>query len=265
MREILKDLNFQLLSDAKGVYGFGFRSNSQERHEVCLKYAPDITLREDLIKPLTHGEHTNFVFLPLYNTNLSEWINNKKFLESIISHIQTAVIAQRNGVVGSTMSFLFDGTDPEVWEPFPDEFKTYSKEAIAQVEEVISSAYASCVPPDVMSVLGQIPINWRYREYTNMVGSPRFTQLFSVFPVLGFKMMSEAATADLPEERTERAKEMVEEGQNLGRIAEFMKVADAMRSIGIQDADDPVVTSDHFRNYNSHLHNYATNPPTSLV
>ena len=254
--EIQTDLEFQLLTDADGIYGFGFRSKSHQQNENMLEVAPDIILRADLIKPLTHSEHANFVFLPLYNTNLSEWIGNKMYLESIFTHIQTAMIAQRNCVPDNCLSFLFDGTEPEAWEPFPDEYETYSKEAIAQVEKVISSAYASCVPPDVMPVLAQLPINWRYRAYTHMAGSQRFTQLLSVFPVLAFKLMSEAASADLPDGTRERAKEMVEEGQKLGKIADVMKVATAMQRISIQDADDSFPMMGHFCNYNSHLQNY---------
>jgi hypothetical protein len=254
--EVKTDLDFQLLTDAKGVYGFGFRSKSHQQNENLLKFAPDIVLRRDLIEPLTHGEHTNFVFLALYNTNLSEWISNRKFLESIFSHIQTAVIAQRNGVIGNCLSFLLDGTEPEAWEPFPDEFEAYSKEAIAQVEKVISSAYASCVPPDVMPVLGQLPINWRYRAYTHMVDSPRFTQLLSEFPVLAFKLMSLVASDDLPEGTRTRAKAMVEDGHKLRKIADFMQVAYAMRRVSFQEADSPFPMQDNFCNYNSHLQNY---------
>ncbi len=253
--EIQTDLEFQLLTDADGIYGFGFRSKSNQQNENIFKFAPDIILRADLIEQLTQSEHTNFVFMPLYNTNLSDWINNKKYLESIFSHIQTAVIAQRNGVIGNCFSFLFDGTEPEAWEPFPDEFEAYSKEAIAQVEKVISSAYASCVPPAVMPVLGQISINWRYRAYTHMVDSPRFTQLLSVFPFLAFKLMSEAANR-LPEGTRLRARAMVEDGCKLNKIAKVMKVPNAMRRIRIQDCNDALLMTGEFFEYAHYLENY---------
>jgi hypothetical protein len=254
--EILKNMDFQLLSDDAGVYGFGFRSESQNLKENWGDFASEIILRADLIEPVYFIQHGDFVFLPLDEFDPFEWVDNNVSLESIFVKIQAAVIGVRNGLSGNCLNFLFDGTQPEAWEAFPREYEAYELEAFAHVEEVIRRAYASCVPSHVMPVLGQLKQEIRYQAYTHMVGSPRFNQLLSVFPALGIKIMNGEPRQDLPNGTAERAKKMVEEGCKLGDIAKVMKVASALRRIRIQDAEHSYALNSHFCNYNSHLRDF---------
>jgi hypothetical protein len=230
--EIQTELEFQLLTDADGIYGVGFRPS--QHTEGFQSPAPDVILRSDQITPAPPGLGPVLTFNPVEDIDLLEPSECSGLLESTYVDIQATLIARRKGISSAQCQ----------------------REAFEEVGAVMRTAYASCVSPSLLPLLRQIPINKRYQAYTHIAGSPRFAQLFAVFPVLGIKMMCSSGSAGLPEETIARAKAMVEEGCKLKKIADVMKVAYAMRKIAIEDADSAIPIMGELCDHNSHLRDY---------
>ena len=234
--EIQTDLEFQLLTDADGIYGFGFRPIGDQQGDDFNNPISDIVLRADLITPDTYDSHPTFVFEPFEEGNSPKSPDYSSSLEKTFVHIQTTLIAQRNGISTSHFESFFDVANPEEWAPFPIEYEPYQKEALTKVGSVIRTAYDNCVAPSLLPLLWQLSSKWRYGAYTRMQGSPRFSQLLVVFPVLALKLIQCPSLSIGTGGNLARANSMVEDGAKLNKIAETAKVPSVMRKIGIYEA-----------------------------